>query len=64
MVPLPKVLQPGDEVFYLSLLDYEGNTLTTIPLDAPLCVPDGAINIDTSINLHLTLPAHASRSEP
>jgi hypothetical protein len=55
------MIRPGEEVHYVSLLNDQGETLTTIPLDAPLKCPDGAQKVEVKINVNLTLPAKGSR---
>ncbi len=61
---LPRKLQAGDEVHYLSLLDEQGNTLLTVPMESPVVVPDKheyvrAFEADVRIALTMTVGGRA-----
>ena len=53
---LPRKLQPGDEVHYVSLLDADGNALATLAMDNVLYVDvpmTGAESIKVDVRLHI-----------
>lgn len=56
-------LQAGDAIHFAALLDADGNTLHTVPLDQTVRIPDyeraAGVQIDIRVDLHLTLKGSA-----
>lgn len=58
---LPRVIQAGDAIHYVALLDADGNTLTTIPMTEAMHCPHGAAQVSVSVSLHVQLYGEAQR---
>ena len=52
---LPRRSQPGDEIHYIALLDEEGNTVTTLPMEKPTVIPADADPPSVSVSVYLTI---------
>lgn len=54
------MIEPGDEIHYVALLDSELRTLQVVPMNTPIVVGDVVENIEVGVNLRLTLRGTAS----
>lgn len=54
-------VRPGEDIHFVALLDEDGDALTTIPLESPVCCPNGAQKVEAKVQLSLELNGRGSR---
>jgi len=63
MNSLPRKLEPGDAIHYISMLDERGDVLATIALDEPLEIDVDAnaerIRIEPHIQIYISYEKHS-----